>query len=194
MQMNTLVFKQLYKSSKLFTPTQSLLRISTRGYKSPPLFNKDDENKINKLPLAAYFEDFMKRRPASSGGYIKLASENFKKMVDKTKSEEDLNTLTNAHIQYLGHRNSIPHSYIDAMLMKALELGKPELMLQTIHYHSELIYHPSPKVLEAYFKHFSASYDKLKLLFEKTKKNYLLQMPNDYHSTIIDMAYEAKDK
>ena len=121
--MNTLLFKQISKTFKNYPVTHSLLRISARGFKDPVIFNKEDENKINKLPLSAYFEDFMKRRPASSGGYIKLAKENFRKMVERTKSEEDLKTLTYAHVNFLGHRNQIPHSYIDEMLMKALELG-----------------------------------------------------------------------
>jgi hypothetical protein len=38
--------------------------------KSAPKFNEEDDNKINKMELSAYFDDFMRRRPASKSGYI----------------------------------------------------------------------------------------------------------------------------
>jgi hypothetical protein len=37
------------------------------------------------MELSAYFEDFLKRRPASKSGYILLAKENFKNMVVRAK-------------------------------------------------------------------------------------------------------------
>ena len=89
----------------------------------------------------------MRRRPTSTGGYIKLAKENFKKMVERAKNEEDMKSLIFAYANYLGHRNLVPQSYLDAMLMKALEIGHPETMFEMIYLHSELIYHPSPLVL-----------------------------------------------
>jgi hypothetical protein len=33
------------------------------------------------------------------------------------------------------------------MLLKALELGKPEAMFEVLTLHAELLYHPSSKVL-----------------------------------------------
>lgn len=39
--------------------------------------------------LSEYFEDYMRRRPASKSGYINLAKENFRKMSEKATSESD---------------------------------------------------------------------------------------------------------
>lgn len=72
--------------------------------RDPPMFNKEDTNKINKLDLQAYFDDLMLRRPANAGGYINLPTENFKRMVEKAKSEADIKTLLYAHVNYIGHR------------------------------------------------------------------------------------------
>lgn len=64
----------------------ALISLSTRGIKNPPKFNEDDVNKINSFngDLAAYFEDLMRRRPHSTGGYINLPQENFKLMIDRS--------------------------------------------------------------------------------------------------------------
>jgi len=53
--------------------------------KSPPKYDEDNENKINKFngDLGAYFDDLMRRRPQSVGGYINLPKENFKRMVER---------------------------------------------------------------------------------------------------------------
>jgi hypothetical protein len=127
----------------------AMISMTVRGIKSPPKFNEEDTNKINSFggDLSAYFEDLMRRRPHSEGGYIDLPKENFKSMVERTKTEKDLATLVYAHVNYLGHRNILPQAYIDKMLLKALELGHPETMLETIRLHSELIYHPSATVV-----------------------------------------------
>ena len=65
----------------------------------------------------------MRRRPQSTGGYISLPKENFKGMVSKASNATDMATLVNAHANYLGHRNILPHSYVDLMIKKALEVG-----------------------------------------------------------------------
>lgn len=59
----------------------SLVSMQTRGIKDAPIFNPEDADKINKLDLAAYFDDLMRRRPANESGYINLPKENFKRMV-----------------------------------------------------------------------------------------------------------------
>ena len=54
---------------------QSIVYLSQRGIKSAPRFNaEEDQNKINKFngDIAAYFEDLMRRRPQTPGGYISL--------------------------------------------------------------------------------------------------------------------------
>jgi hypothetical protein len=50
----------------------------------------------------------MRRRPATPSGYINLPKENFKSMVKKAKSEDDLKHLVYIHANYLGHRNILP--------------------------------------------------------------------------------------
>ncbi len=102
------------------------------------------------MELSAYFEDLMRRRPSTPSGYINLPKENFKKMVEKAQSEEDLKTLTYAHVNYVGHRNLLPNGYVDKMVLKALELGYPEIMFEVLNLHEELVYHPHPKVIQAY--------------------------------------------
>lgn len=82
--------------------------MSQRGLKNAPKFNEEDADKINKMELSAYFDDLMRRRPASESGYINLPKENFKNMVKRAKSESDLRTLAYAHANYLGHRNLLP--------------------------------------------------------------------------------------
>lgn len=130
--------------------TRTLFFLSQRGIKSPPKYNEEDDNKINKFngDLAAYFEDLMRRRPHTPSGYISLPQENFRSMVQRAKTPADVATLVNAYANYLGHRNILPHSYVDQMVSKALEIGSPEGVLEVLRLHSELIYHPSTKVLE----------------------------------------------
>ena len=75
------------------------MQYAVRGMKSPPKFNPEtDENKINKFDgnMAGYFDDLMRRRPATSGGFINLPSQNFKLMVERSKSKEDLAALVDA--------------------------------------------------------------------------------------------------
>jgi hypothetical protein len=173
-----------------------LLYLSQRGLKSAPKFNEDNENKINSFngDLAAYFEDLMRRRPQSSGGYINLPKENFKSMVQRTKNPVDLATLVNAQVNYLGHRNLLPHSYVDAMLLKALELGAPDTMLEVLKLHAELVYHPSAKVVSKYLEYYKTQpYDKLKTFFLATKGNYILQRPSGFNASIIELAHASSD-
>lgn len=146
------------------------------------------------MELSAYFDDLMRRRPANEGGYINLPKENFKKMVTKAKNEADLKTLVYAHVNYIGHRKILPHAYVDSMLLRALELGHPEVMIDTFRLHTELVYHPSPLVTEKYLEYFADStYESLKTFYEAIKVNYLLIKPTAFFTTMIDKAYENKD-
>lgn len=126
--------------------SRTLLFLSQRGLKSAPRFNEEDADKINKFngDLAAYFEDLMRRRPHTPSGYISLPQENFKNMITRAKTPTDVATLVNAYANYLGHRNILPHSVVDQMVSKALEIGNPEGVLEVLRLHSELIYHPNP--------------------------------------------------
>jgi hypothetical protein len=110
----------------------SVIKIAQRSVKTSSKSNDEDNfNKINSFngDLAAYFEDLMRRRPQTTTGYINLPKENFKRMIEKAQNETDLATLVNAHANYLGHRNILPHSYVDLMIKKALEMGQPNTML-----------------------------------------------------------------
>lgn len=129
------------------TQVLTLLNCSQRGLKNAPKFDKENDNKINKLQLAGYLDDLMKRRPQTAGGYISLPQENLKKMVAKAKTKEDLKVLIDAQANFIGHRNIVQNHIVDEMLLKALELKSPGTMLIIIEHHKELLYHPSPKVL-----------------------------------------------
>jgi hypothetical protein len=59
------------------------------GIKDAPKFNPEHANKINKLDLPAYFEDYMRRRPHDKNGYINLAKENFWNMAERAKTPVD---------------------------------------------------------------------------------------------------------
>ena len=164
--------------------------------KSTPKFNEEDDNKINKFngDLAAYFEDLMRRRPHTPSGYISLPQENFKNMITRAKNSTDIATLVNAYANYLGHRNILPHSYVDLMVKKALEVGNPEGVLEVIRLHTELIYHPNAKLLESYFNHFKAApYEKFKAFFGALRGNYMLIKPKGFHATSIELAFANKD-
>jgi hypothetical protein len=164
--------------------------------KSAPKFNEEDDNKINKFngDLAAYFEDLMRRRPHTPSGYISLPQENFKNMIERAKTATDIGTLVNAYANYLGHRNILPHSYVDLMVKKALEVGNPEGVLEVIRLHTELIYHPNAKLLESYFNHFkTAPYEKFKAFFGALRGNYMLLKPQGFNATSIELAFANKD-
>lgn len=149
-----------------------MLQVQVRGIKDAPKFREEDHDKINKLDLATYFDDFMKRRPHSKGGYISLAKENFKAMCLKAESQADFETLLNAYANYIGHRNILPNRYTDIMLTKALDRGQPETMLDMFRYHSELLYHPRPDITLQYFNFFVAKdYESLKAFFDVVKDN-----------------------
>lgn len=106
-----------------------------------------------------------------------------------------MQTLVNALANYLGHRNILPQNLYDRMLLKALELGKPESMLEVLRLHRELMYHPSTTVLKAYSEYFTTQpIDKLKLFYTTAiKNNFYLQVPSTLHSQLINAAFEAKD-
>ena len=55
--------------------------------------DKNRMNLINKVPLKDYFDEFMRRRPASVNGYINLPMANFAKMIKKAQTKEDFETL-----------------------------------------------------------------------------------------------------
>eukprot|EP00347_Sterkiella_histriomuscorum_P011076 403373843 len=193
MQLRNLFVKaqQIRQSQSLLT---SLVSTQTRMIHDPPMFRVEDANKINKLELSAYFDDLMLRRPSNKSGYINLPTENFRRMVEKAKSEGDIKTLLYAHVNYIGHRKLLQHKYIDEMMLKALELGYPELMLETFKLHTELVYHPSPVVTQKYYEHFSQkSYDSLKTFFETVKTNHYMVKPDNFIVTVIDQAFENKD-
>lgn len=78
------------------------------SYKTIPKIKPDDMNKIINLSLPEYFDDYMKRRPVSKGGYIHLSKENFYKMIIKAKTEEEIKLLMSVYSNYIGHRNILP--------------------------------------------------------------------------------------
>ncbi|CDW83639.1 UNKNOWN [Stylonychia lemnae] len=194
MLLRNLLSKTQQFHQRTFKLTSQLLFVQARGIRDPPRFREEDIDKINKLELAAYFEDLMQRRPANESGYINLPRENFKSMVRKAKSEADLKTLVYAHANYIGHRNSLPHSYVDEMLSKALELGHPETMIETLRLHTELLYHPQPALTQKYFDFFaSKGYSNLKDFYDAVKSNFYLVRPTNFSSKVIEMAFENKD-
>jgi hypothetical protein len=95
--------------------------------------------------------------------------------VKNAQSEEDIETLKLAHVNFLGHRNLLPLKLIDGMMMKALEIGAPSAMNEWFLHHEALTYHPSTKVIQAYLDHHSQDYEAgLKPFFEATKGRYFL--------------------
>ena len=175
----------------------SMVCIAQRSMKSSPKINpEEDFNKINSFngDLAAYFEDLMRRRPQTATGYINLPKENFKRMVERAQNETDLNTLVNAHANYLGHRNILPHSYVDLMIKKALEMGNPNTMLEVLKLHAELAYTPSVSVLASYLAHYAQGpYEEFKGFFNTLKGNYYNVKPAGLHTTAIELASTNKD-
>jgi len=80
------------------------------------------------------------------------------------------------------------------MVSKALEVGSPEGVLEVLRLHSELIYHPNPKVLESFFNHFKAApYENFKAFFTALRGNHLMVKPQCFHITSIDIASANKD-
>ena len=75
-------------------------------------------------------------------------------MLKKVHSEDDYLTIRDAYYQYLGHRNMLKQTQLDQLLLKALEVGKPELALELIQNHAELMSHPTPAVIEAFLDHY----------------------------------------
>ena len=75
-------------------------------------------------------------------------------MVKKVESEADYEVVKDAYYQYLGNRNLLDQKQIDEFLMKALDIGKPELAFELIKNHAELLSHPNPNVLQAFLDHF----------------------------------------
>lgn len=60
-------------------------------------------------------------------------------------------------------------------------------MLDFFKYHEELLYHPKPKVTQAYIDHFSEKgYDSLKLFFQTLKGRYIMIRPDGWNQLVID--------
>ena len=148
------------------------------------------------MPLKQYFEEFLRRRPQNKSGYINLPMANFTKMLNKVKTEEEYNIVKDAHYQWIGNRNFLKQAQTDEYIMKALQLGKPELAFDTISNHAELLTHPSEEVIGAFLDHFKQQdgFDSLKEFFNMTKGKYFLKRPVGFHTTIINEAFEAGDK
>jgi hypothetical protein len=56
-------------------------------------------------------------------------------MVRKAENVDNLTKLIEIYANYIGHRNIMPHSYVDIMLQKALDLGHPETMFDILKFH-----------------------------------------------------------
>ena len=138
--------------------------------------NPKYEDRISTMPLKEYFDDLLKRRPENKSGYIDLPKNNFTKMVKRVQSEEDFLVCKDAIYQYIGHRNTLDHSSVDLLLMKALELGKPELSFELLRNHAELLYHPRQSVISSYLDYFrdQEDFEPLKQFFIATKSRYMI--------------------
>lgn len=82
-------------------------------------------------------------KPLNDLGYINLPQQNFETMINRIAAPEDVGTLKDAYYNYVGHRNILPQTIIDKLMIKALEIGEAKQMLDFVKYHSELLYHPS---------------------------------------------------
>ena len=68
-----------------------------------------------------------------------------------------------------------------------MKLGFPDTMLDVFHLHSELIYHPAPKIVEQYYQHYvKKPYPEFKKYFDAMKSNYLLTKPKGFYESVID--------
>lgn len=161
----------------LMKARQLLLTQGRAFFSTKPRFNPEHAEKINAFPgdLAGYFDDLMRRRPANHSGYINLPHENFRSMVARASSAADFAALLDAQANYLGHRCMLPHSYVDGMLLKALESGQEEAMLEVLKLHEELVYHPARDVIRQYAEKFlKGPYEGLLKFFKAVKGNYLI--------------------
>lgn len=133
--------------------------------------DKTRHNLINKAPLPEYFDGLMRRRhaitaknvqarmdhkrkggvdqqkPLNEMGYLNLPKANFANMIKKAQTGEDIETLKDAYFNFLGHRNIIPQTTLDKLMMKGLEVEEPEKLFDFIKYHSQLLYHPKAMVI-----------------------------------------------
>ncbi len=116
-------------------------------------------------------------------------------MTRRAESPEDLETMKSALWNYIGHRNLIPHSYVDELLLRALEVGDPGSMLELLQHHRECLYYPSPPVIEAYFNHYKELpfEEGLKVYFEHTKGQYFIPQAERFHATMIEQAADSGD-
>lgn len=140
-------------------------------------------------------EGVKRPKPLNELGYIDLPSNNFSAMLDRMKTADDVEVCKDAFVNFLGHRNLMGQNTTDKFMWKALEIGQPELMFDMVKFHSELLYHPSPKVTQAYTDHFkSQGYEQLKNWFKNAMKGrYLMQRPTGFNQLMIDEAFKAED-
>jgi len=102
-----------------------------------------------------YVDLLMKRRPESKYGVISLSKAHFRDLINKASTEQHFKSLNDAYYNFIGHRNLMPQTVIDEMMVKALELGHPAAVQDMIKYHEEFLYHPCPeKVLTPYLNHY----------------------------------------
>lgn len=65
----------------------------------------------------------MRRRSSTKNGYINLPQANFKNMIDRVQTDADVDTMKQAYVQYLGHRNILPNKLVDRLMMRALTVS-----------------------------------------------------------------------
>lgn len=81
------------------------------------------------------------------------------------------------------------------MVLKALELGMPETMLEMFKNHAELLFHPSEALTKRYLDFFlNKDYNSLKAFFEAVRGNHLLVKPSNLHTQLIERAAKENDK
>ena len=121
--------------------------------------------------------------PLNEMGYLNMPKENYTSMIRKAKTAGDVEVLKDAYFNFLGHRNLLPQTTLDKLMMKALEVQQPTLMFDFVKFHSELLYHPHPRVTQAYTEHFvEQGYDALKAWYEQAMRGrYMLQHPDGFH-------------
>ena len=129
------------------------------------------------MPLVEYFDDFIKRRPENKNGYIRLSKENFRNMTKIANTKEELEHLIYIYANYIGHRNFMPQKYIETMIYRAAKIGHPEVMFKVFGMHSELLWHPSPAVIDHYFNAAKdLDYEVAKEFYSEVKGEKLLNL------------------
>ena len=135
----------------------------------------------------------LQRRPSCEAGYINLSKVNYRKMVGKMETEEDVDTMFDAYVQYIAHKNLLPHHMVDSMLVKSAELGYASKLNEMWKLHRYLLYWPSISTFNLYHTTHKATNTLTDFFNSGVKDCNYITKSSEFYIDLINESFASDD-